>query len=65
MFCDPVGSTPLSQQLDPEDLREVVRDYQQTCAEVMRRFDGHIAQLLGDALLVYFAWRQAHEDGPE
>jgi class 3 adenylate cyclase len=62
MFCDLVGSTPLSQQLDPEDLREVVRDYQQTCAEVVQRFDGHIAQLLGGALLVYFGWPQAHED---
>jgi class 3 adenylate cyclase len=62
MFYDLVGSTPLSEQLDPEDLREVVRAYQQTCAEVIQRFDGHIAQLLGDALLVYFGWPQAHED---
>jgi TOMM system kinase/cyclase fusion protein len=62
MFCDLVGSTPLSEQLDPEDLREVVRAYQQTCAEVIQRFDGHIAQLLGDALLVYFGWPTAHED---
>jgi class 3 adenylate cyclase/tetratricopeptide (TPR) repeat protein len=62
MFCDLVGSTPLSGQLDPEDLREVVRAYQQSCAEVVQRFDGHIAQLLGDALLVYFGWPQAHED---
>ncbi len=62
MFCDLVGSTPLSERLDPEDLREVVRAYQQTCAEVVQRFDGHIAQLLGDALLVYFGWPQAHED---
>lgn len=62
MFCDLVGSTPLSEQLDPEDLREVVRAYQQTCAEVIQRFDGHVAQLLGDALLVYFGWPRAHED---
>jgi TOMM system kinase/cyclase fusion protein len=62
MFCDLVGSTPLSEQLDPEDLREVVRAYQQTCAEVIQRFDGHVAQLLGDALLVYFGWPLAHED---
>jgi hypothetical protein len=62
LFCDLVGSTPLSKQLDPEDLREVVRAYQQTCAAVIQRFDGHIAQLLGDALLVYFSWPQAHED---
>ena len=62
MFCDIVDSTPLSERLDPEDLREVVRAYQQTCAAVIQRFDGHIAQLLGDALLVYFGWPQAHED---
>ena len=62
MFCDLVGSTPLSERFDPEDLREVVRAYQQTCAAVITRFDGHIAQLLGDALLVYFGWPHAHED---
>ena len=53
MFCDLVGSTDLSGQLDPEDLREVVRSYQDTCSEIIRRYDGHIAQLLGDGLLVY------------
>jgi class 3 adenylate cyclase len=62
LFCDLVGSTPLSKQLDPEDLREVVQAYQQICAAVIQRFDGHVAQLLGDALLVYFGWPQAHED---
>jgi hypothetical protein len=62
MFCDLVGSTALSEQLDPEDLRQIVRAYQQTCAEVIQRFDGHIAQLLGDGLLVYFGWPQAHDD---
>ena len=62
MFCDLVGSTPLSEQLDPEDLREVVRAYQQMCAEMVERFDGYVAQLLGDAVLVYFGWPQAHED---
>jgi predicted ATPase/class 3 adenylate cyclase len=62
LFCDLVGSTPLSEQLDPEDLRDVVRAYQQTCAEVIKRFDGHIAQYLGDGLLVYFGYPQAHED---
>src|SRR5262249_37840643 len=46
LFCDLVGSTALSVQLDPEDLREVVRAYQATCAEVIQRFDGHIAQYL-------------------
>jgi len=62
MFCDLVDSTKLSSQLDPEDLREVVRAYQQVCSEVITRFDGHIAQLLGDGLLVYFGYPVAHED---
>jgi class 3 adenylate cyclase/predicted ATPase len=62
LFCDLVDSTALSSQLDPEDLREVVRAYQTTCAEVIQRFDGHIAQYLGDGLLVYFGYPQAHED---
>src|SRR6266446_371259 len=62
MFCDLVDSTILSGQLDPEDLREVVRAYQQVCSEVITRFDGHIAQLLGDGLLVYFGYPQAHDD---
>jgi class 3 adenylate cyclase len=62
MFCDLVDSTALSRQLDPEDLREVVRAYQQVCSDVITRFDGHIAQLLGDGLLVYFGYPQAHED---
>ena len=57
-----MDSTVLASQLDPEDLRDVVRAYQQTCADVIRRFDGHIAQYLGDGLLVYFGYPQAHED---
>jgi class 3 adenylate cyclase/predicted ATPase len=48
--------------LDPEDFREVIRAYQETCAEVIQRFDGHIAQYLGDGLLVYFGYPHAHED---
>ena len=62
LFCDLVDSTALSSRLDPEDLREVVRTYQDTCAKVIARFDGHIAQYLGDGLLVYFGYPQAHED---
>jgi class 3 adenylate cyclase len=62
MFCDLVGSTALSAKLDPEELREVVRAYQQVSAEVVTRFDGHIAQYLGDGLLVYFGYPEAHED---
>jgi len=62
MFCDLVDSTSLASQLDPEDLREVVRAYQDTAATVIQRFDGHIAQYLGDGLLVYFGYPRAHED---
>jgi class 3 adenylate cyclase/predicted ATPase len=62
MFCDLVGSTALSAQLDPEELRAVVRAYQQTSAAVIERYDGHIAQYLGDGLLVYFGYPVAHED---
>ena len=62
MFCDLVDSTTLASQLDPEDLREVVRAYQAACAEVIQRYGGHIAQYLGDGLLVYFGYPQAHED---
>jgi len=62
MFCDLADSTRLSQQLDAEDLREVVRAYQATAAAVMHQYEGHIAQYLGDGLLVYFSWPVAHED---
>jgi class 3 adenylate cyclase len=62
LFCDLVDSTALASQLDPEDLREVVRAYQETCAKVIARFEGHIAQYLGDGLLVYFGYPLAHED---
>ena len=64
MFCDLVGSTALSEQLDPEDLREMVRAYQDVCAQVTERFAGHIAQYLGDGLLIYFGFPTAHEDDP-
>jgi class 3 adenylate cyclase/tetratricopeptide (TPR) repeat protein len=62
LFCDLVDSTALSSQLDPEDYREVVRAYQEVSAAVIQRFDGYIAQYLGDGLLVYFGYPQAHED---
>jgi TOMM system kinase/cyclase fusion protein len=62
LFCDLVDSTALASQLDPEELREVIRAYQDTCAKVIARFEGHIAQLLGDGLLVYFGYPRAHED---
>jgi class 3 adenylate cyclase len=62
MFCDLVDSTQLSSQLDPEEYRDVVRAYQRVCTEVIQRYDGHIAQLLGDGLLIYFGYPLAHED---
>src|SRR6266700_5447347 len=62
LFCDLVESTVLASQLDPEELREVVQAYQDTCAKVIARFEGHIAQYLGVGLLVYFGYPRAHED---
>jgi TOMM system kinase/cyclase fusion protein len=62
VFCDLVESTHLAEHLDPEDYRDVVRTYQAACTEVIQRYEGHIAQLLGDALLIYFGWPTAHED---
>jgi class 3 adenylate cyclase len=62
MFCDLADSTRLASQLDPEDLREVIRAYQEASAGVIQRFDGSIAQYLGDGVLVYFGYPQAHED---
>src|SRR5262249_32881368 len=62
LFCDLVDSTPLSSQLDPEDLREVVRAYQAACDQVIQRYGGYIAQYLGDGLLIYFGYPQAYED---
>ena len=62
MFCDLADSTPLSGQLDPEDLRDVIRAYQETAAAIMQRYAGHIAQYLGDGLLVYFGWPRSYED---
>ena len=62
MFCDLVDSTRLSSQLDPEEYRDMVRAYQNVCTEVIQRYEGHTAQLLGDGLLLYFGFPVAHED---
>jgi len=62
MFCDLVGSTALSSQLDPEELHELTREYQTVCAEVISRYAGYVAQYLGDGLLVYFGYPTAQED---
>jgi class 3 adenylate cyclase len=61
-FCDLVGSTTLASGFDPEEWREIMGAYYETCAKVIARFDGHIAQYLGDGLLVYFGYPHAHED---
>ena len=65
MFVDLVGSTALSAQLDPEDMREVIRVYQNTVAGEVTRFEGHIAKYMGDGVLAYFGWPRAHEDEAE
>ena len=62
MFCDLVSSTALSTQLDPEDLHAIVRAYQAACRQVIERYEGYIAQYLGDGILVYFGYPAAHED---
>ncbi|HEV8711610.1 MAG TPA: adenylate/guanylate cyclase domain-containing protein, partial [Candidatus Binatia bacterium] len=62
MFCDLVGSTALSTQLDPEELRAVIQAYRETCAAIIRRFEGYLAKYIGDGLLVYFGYPLAHED---
>ena len=62
MFCDLVGSTPLSEQLDPEEWRDVLGAYHAACSQSIERFDGHIAKYLGDGLLVFFGYPTAHED---
>src|SRR5438445_4972905 len=62
LFCYLVDSTRLARQLDPEELRAVVRAYQDTCAKVIARYEGHIAQYVGDGLPGYFGYPLAHED---
>jgi class 3 adenylate cyclase len=65
MFCDLIGSTALSTRLDPEDLREVIGRYHACVAETVSRFDGFVAKYMGDGVLVYFGYPQAHEDDAE
>ena len=65
MFSDLVGSTALSARMDPEDLREVISAYQKCVAETVRRFGGFVAKYMGDGVLVYFGYPQAHEDDAE
>ncbi len=65
LFCDLVGSTTLSARLDPEDLRDVMRKYQDACAGAIARFDGYVAKFMGDGVLAYFGYPRAHEDDAE
>jgi class 3 adenylate cyclase len=65
MFSDLVGSTALSARMDPEDLREVISAYQKCVAETVRRFGGFVAKYMGDGVLVYLGYPQAHEDDAE
>jgi class 3 adenylate cyclase/predicted ATPase len=65
MFCDLVGSTALAAQFDPEDMGDLIRAFQGVVAAAVARFDGHIARLMGDGVLVYFGYPRAHEDDAE
>ena len=65
MFVDLVGSTALSGQLDPEEMAEVIRKYQNAVAQEITRVDGHVAKFMGDGILAYFGWPRAHEDEAE
>jgi predicted ATPase/class 3 adenylate cyclase len=65
MFCDMVGSTALSEQFDPEDVRELIAAYRETCVRVLERYEGFVARYIGDGILVYFGYPNAHEDDAE
>jgi class 3 adenylate cyclase/tetratricopeptide (TPR) repeat protein len=65
MFCDLVGSTPLAVRFDPEDLREIVGAYHRCVADTVGRFDGFVAKYMGDGVLIYFGYPEAHEDDAE
>src|SRR6476660_9944416 len=65
MFSDLVGSTALSARMDPEDLRDVISAYQKSVAETVQRSGGFVAKFMGDGVLVYFGYPQAHEDDAE
>ena len=65
MFCDLVGSTALSEKLDPEELRSLLHAYRTLCGDVIARYDGVVARYVGDGILTYFGWPAAHEDDAE
>ena len=65
LFCDLVNSTGIASQLDPEEWREIVTEYQRSAAQAVRRFDGYVAQYLGDGVMAYFGYPQAHDNDAE
>ena len=65
LYCDMVGSTALSERLDAEHMREVIRSFHQACTGVVAEYDGYVANFIGDSVLAYFGWPRAHEDDAE
>ena len=65
LFCDMVGSTALSVSLDPEDLRDILHEFQNRCSDAVKRYEGRVARLMGDGVLAYFGFPTAHEDDAE
>src|SRR6185437_15669456 len=65
LFCDLVGSTSIAAQLDPEECREIVASYQHTVTEAITRFGGHVAKYLGDGVMAFFGYPQAHDNDAE
>ncbi len=65
MFCDVVGSTSLSERMDPEDLRDVIRGYQDVCGRIVARYNGYVARYMGDGIMVYLGYPRSHEDDAE
>jgi class 3 adenylate cyclase len=65
LFCDLVGSTEIAAQLDPEEWREVVAAYHRAAAEAITRFGGYVAKYLGDGVMAYFGWPEAHDNDGE
>ncbi len=65
LFCDLVGSTQIASHLDPEQWREIVGEYHHAAAQAIERFGGHVAQYLGDGVMAYFGWPEAHDNDAE
>src|SRR5205085_9428173 len=65
MFCDMVGSTALSEQFDPEDVRDMIAAFRETCVRVLEHYEGFVARYIGDGILVYFGFPKEHEEDAE